>query len=367
MRVTIVGAGIVGLSTAWSLTKLGHDVTLVEQGSIPNPLAASRDAHGMICRAHDGANGHAETIAEMFDSWDMLWDDLGVSHYANCGVLGISQFPGDSGEQLRMSFDRVGFEYERLDASEAAERYPFLDAATFRYAYLDRDAGALFCARIAHDIKAWLRMRGVDIRMHTKAVAIDAAAALVHIDDGTVVQADRLVVATGAWTLGLLPALANNLAIRRSLVAYLTPPADLETAWSNAPAIVDIGGRSNGYALPPIDGADLKFGACALRKLVPDAEADRTAGPGEGDRLRQLFAPPFSRIDEYVVTEVESCAYTFAADQRFFSKRVGKALVVSACSGHGYQFGAAVGLRVAHAVQTDDDAALVQWLRAETV
>lgn len=210
-------------------------------------------------------------------------------------------------------------------------------------------------------------MRGVDIRMHTKAVAIDAAAALVHIDDGTVVQADRLVVATGAWTLGLLPALANNLAIRRSLVAYLTPPADLETAWSNAPAIVDIGGRSNGYALPPIDGADLKFGACALRKLVPDAEADRTAGPGEGDRLRQLFAPPFSRIDEYVVTEVESCAYTFAADQRFFSKRVGKALVVSACSGHGYQFGAAVGLRVAHAVQTDDDAALVQWLRAETV
>jgi sarcosine oxidase len=83
--------------------------------------------------------------------------------------------------------------------------------------------------------------------------------------------------------------------------------------------------------------------------------------------LRQLFAPPFSRIDEYTVTEVESCAYTFAADQRFFSKRVGKTLVVSACSGHGYQFGAAVGLRVAHAVQTDDDATLEQWLRAETV
>jgi sarcosine oxidase len=40
---------------------------------------------------------------------------------------------------------------------------------------------------------------------------------------------------------------------------------------------------------------------------------------------------------------------------------------VSACSGHGYQFGAAVGLRVAHAVQTDDDATLEQWLRAETV
>ncbi|CAD6543161.1 Monomeric sarcosine oxidase [Paraburkholderia kirstenboschensis] len=367
MRVAIVGAGIVGLSTAWSLTKLGHDVTLLEQGSIPSPLAASRDTHGMICRAYDGADGYAESIAEMFDSWDMLWDDLGVSHYANCGALGISQSPGDSAEQWRMSLDRVGFEYERLDAREAAERYPFLDAAAFRYAYLDRDGGALFSGRIAHDVKAWLRMRGVDIRMHTKAVAIDAATALVHIDDGTVVHADRLVVAAGAWTLRLLPALAENLAIHRNVVAYLTPPADLENAWSNAPAIVDIGGSSNGYVLPPIDGADLKFGAGALKKPVPDAETDRTAAPGEGDRLRRLFAPPFSRIDEYAVTEVETCAYTFAADQRFFSKRVGKTLAVCGCSGHGYQFGAAVGLRVAHAVQTDDDAALAQWLRAETV
>jgi sarcosine oxidase len=367
MQVTIVGAGIAGLSTAWSLAKLGHDITLIEQGSIPNPLAASGDGHRMIRRAYGDADGYARIIAEAFDSWDLLWDDLGVSHYANCGVLGISQSAGDGAEQFRAGLDRMEFEYERLEPHEAAGRYPFLDPSTFRYAYLDQDGGALFSERIARDMKAWLRMRDADIRMHAKVLAVDPHTASVRIDDDTILCADRLVVTAGAWTLQLFPALTASLMTYRTAVAYMEPPADLEDAWSNAPAIVDIGGGSDGYVLPPIDGVGLKFGAGVHKTRAPDPDADRVVAPGEGDSLRRLFSPPFSRIDEYTVTEVKTCAYTFTADKRFFSKRIGNTLVVSACSGHGYKFGAAVGRRVAQALETDDDAMLARWLRAEAV
>ncbi|ANB77287.1 sarcosine oxidase [Paraburkholderia phytofirmans OLGA172] len=365
MRVTIVGAGIAGLSTAWSLAKLGHDITLIEQGSIPNPLAASGDRHRMIRRVYGDADGYARSIAEALDSWDLLWNDLGVSHYANCGVLGISQHAGDGAEQFRAGLDRMKFDYERLDPHEAAERYPFLDPATFRYAYLDHDGGALFSERIAHDMKAWLKMRGAEIRTHAKVLAVDAHAASVRIEGDTIIRADRLVVAAGAWTLRLFPALAENLMTYRNAVAYMEPPADLEDAWSNAPAIGDIGGDNGGYVLPPIDGVGLKFGAGMHKSRAPDPDANRIAAPGEGNRLRRLFSPPFKRIGEYTVTEVKTCAYTFTADNRFFSKRIGNTLVVSACSGHGYKFGAAVGRRVAQALDTDDDAGLARWLRAE--
>jgi sarcosine oxidase len=261
----------------------------------------------------------------------------------------------------------MGFEYEQLEPREAAERYPFLDPHTFRYAYLDTDGGALLSERIARDMKAWLKMRGANIRVQTKVLEVDPHTASVRTDDGTIVRADQLVVTAGAWTLQLLPALGEQLTTYRNAVAYLEPPEDLEDAWSTAPAIVDIGGYSDGYVLPPIDGVGLKFGAGVYKSRAPDPDADRVAAPGEGDQLRRMFSPPFSRIDEYRVMEVKTCAYTFTADRRFFSTRIGKTLVVSACSGHGYKFGAVVGRHVAQALDTDDDAMLARWLRAEVV
>lgn len=40
-KVLVVGGGIVGLSTAWSLVKRGFDVELFEQGPLPNPVGSS--------------------------------------------------------------------------------------------------------------------------------------------------------------------------------------------------------------------------------------------------------------------------------------------------------------------------------------
>lgn len=65
------------------------------------------------------------------------------------------------------------------------------------------------------------------------------------------------------------------------------------------------------------------------------------------------------------MTEVVTCAYTFTADEKFMAVESGRCLVVSASSGHGYKFGAAVGRRVAAAIGDGDIGALKAWLRAE--
>ncbi len=365
MRVTVLGGGIAGLSSAWALDKRGHAVTLVEQGPIPNPLSASGDQHRMIRRAYGAADGYARTITEAFAAWNEMWADLGARHQEDCGVLAISQLSGDGAEQFREGLDRTGHPYEQFTPAEAARRYPFLDPATFRYAYLSAEGGVLLCERIARDLGRRLAARGVVLRTQTRVDAVDLDRARVTLATGETLSADALVVAAGAWVLRLCPELASQLAIFRTALAYLAPPADLEAAWREAPAILDIGGASDAWVIPPVDGTGLKFGAEAHKRPSADPELRRVPEPGEGERIRDLFSPPFARIGDYRVRSVVTCAYTFTPDSTFFSLQRGKGVVVAACSGHAYKFGAAIGRRVADAIETGDGVTLGRWLRAE--
>jgi sarcosine oxidase len=301
---------------------------------------------------------------DAFGAWDELWADLGARHMADTGVLGISQTPGDYGEIFRENLDRTGFPYESMSAAEAAARYPFLDPENIRYSWLSREGGVLFCRRIARDLIGWLIRAGVELRPNTPVTAVDASAGLVLVGGDESFAADRIVVTAGAWVLQLFPDLAPPLQTWRTAVAYLAPPADFRTAWEKAPAILDIGGPADGYVIPPVDGAGLKVGA-GVHKYPAGPDDDREPVPGEGERLRDLFAPPFRRIAEYRVEKVVTCAYTFTPDETFFAAERGKALIVSACSGHAYKFGAAIGRRTAQAIDDGDFAGYLRWLQAK--
>lgn len=365
MKITIVGAGIAGLSSAWSLTKAGHAVTLIEQGPIPNPLAASGDHHRIIRRAYGAAGGYADAISEAYAAWDELWQDIGTSHLDPRGFICISREAGDEAEEYRKGLEQGGYPLELYEPAEAIRRYGYLEAGTFRYAFFSPEGGVLHCRKIAGDMARWLRAHGATLLENTGVTAVDSAAGAVTLADGTVMTADKVVVTAGAWVTKLFPDLVSSLTTYRTAVVYLEPPADLRAAWDISPVVLDVGGHTDGYIIPASGGGGLKFGSGLHKRKSADADAARVAEAGEGEAIRDLFAPPLQRIGEYRVSSVVTCAYTFTADERFFAVERDKCLVVSACSGHGYKFGAAVGRRVAQTLGTGDVPLLKRWLRAE--
>lgn len=365
MKITIVGAGIAGLSTAWSLTKAGHSVTLIEQGPIPNPLAASGDHHRIIRRAYGNAGGYADAISEAYEAWDALWQDIGTSHLDPRGFICVSREAGDEAEEYREGLEHGGYPLELYEPQDAVKRYGCLEEGTFRYAFFSPEGGALHCKKIATDIARWLRARGAVLMENTKVAAVDTAAGSVTTVDGTVISAERVIVTAGAWVLKLFPDLGTALTTYRTAVVYLEPPADLKAAWESSPVVLDVGGRTDGYIIPASGGGGLKFGSGLHKRKTPDANLDHLPAQGEGEAIRDLFAPPMKRLSEYKVTDVVTCAYTFTSDERFFATEMDKCLVVSACSGHGYKFGAAVGRRVARSIDDGDVPLLQRWLRAD--
>jgi len=365
MKVTVVGAGIAGLASAWALTRRGHEVTLVEQGSIPNPLGASGDHHRIIRRAYGPDSGYGEAISEAYVAWNEVWCDLGVSHYDARGFLCVSREAGDEAERYLEGMRLGGWPVEVLEPEAAVRRWPFLDVGSFRFAFHSPEGGALHCRCIAIGMAEWLQANGCDVREQCRAVRIECQTGSVVLDDGEAIEGDRVVVAAGAWVTKLFPDLTSVLATRRTAVVYLDPPADLVGVWETAPVILDVGGGTDGYIVPRSGDGGLKFGAGLHRVPTDDADSNRVPAEGEGEVIRNLFSPPISRIDEYRVDGVASCVYTFTSDERFYAEQRDRCIVVSACSGHGYKFGAAVGRRVALAIEADDVASLVRWLRAD--
>ncbi len=366
MNIIVVGAGISGLSTAWSLVKAGHQVSIVEQGKIPNPLAASGDHHRIIRRAYGKASGYGRLITEAYEAWDEMWADLGENHLDPRGFICVSRQDGDEAEQFREGLIAGDFPFEMVEPEAAVERWPFLEAGTFRYAFFSPEGGALQCRKIAAGLTKWLRENGANVYEDSKVTGVDAETGQVSLDGGGTMQADRVVVTAGAWVLKLFPELGGELTTYRTALAYVEPPADLKAAWVAAPVILDVGGKTDGYMIPPSGGAGMKFGSGLHKVKTSDADWNRQPVEGEGEAIRNLFSPPIARIEEYKVTEVVTCAYTFTADEKFLAHEKGKCLIVSACSGHGYKFGAAVGRQVAIAVQSGDADGLKRWLRAET-
>ena len=365
MDIIVVGAGIAGLLRAWALAKAGHRVIVLEQGSIPNPLAASGDHHRIIRRAYGKMAGYGRLISEAYDAWDEMWIDLGERHLDPRGFLCVSREAGDEAEQFRDGMLEGGWPIDVMDVAAAAKRWPFLSPDEIRYVFYSADGGALHCRRIAQGLAAWLRQNGADLRSGCKAVAVNAAAGLVTLESGEAIFADRVIVCAGAWTTKLFPDLQQRLATYRTALAYVDPPADLRRQWETAPVILDIGCNVDCYMNPFSEGAGMKFGSGLINARTDDADANREPAVGEGEAIRDIFTPVIARISQYSITEVVTCAYTFTEDEKFAVYEKGKCLVISACSGHGYKFGAAVGRRAAQCVTSGDLDRVRTWLRSE--
>lgn len=348
MRVVIVGAGILGLSTAWALARAGHEPVLLERGPIPNPLASSHDRHRAIRVTYGAEHGYARMVLDAFAAWERLWADLGARHLVETGqlVLGPPEEPWIT--HSLASLDRLDVAYEPLDRAGLARRFPQVRIPADHAAWFVGKAGALLADRICADLAAWLRRRKVELHEHARVVELLPDRPAVRLEDGRLVEGDALLLAAGAWTTGLVPALAARLQPSRQTVVYVRPPAAYEAAWRDGPLLTHKDTRTGFlfYALPAVAGVAAKLGDHKFT-LGGDPDADRTPLPEEVAAILGLARNTLAEAERYEVLEPRTCFYTVTEDERFLAEKVGRAVAVSACSGHGFKFGALVGERTA--------------------
>jgi sarcosine oxidase/sarcosine oxidase subunit beta len=362
-KILIVGCGIAGLATAWSLVRRGFDVEMFEQGPIPNPKGSSWDEHRITRHAYGEFEGYAYLMPQAFKLWDMMWKDLGVTHYDPTGAVYFIHEETPWYHGTSTSLTKMGIGFRDISPARAEKRFPMLNLDSVTRIVETDGAGMLFPARIVLDLVVFLTGKGVVFHANHLVSEIDPERGTVTAN-GKTFSGDRVVVAAGAWADRLVPSLRPEGLPSRQAVMFLAPPADYAQAWAEAGVMGDLGEESSCYMLPPRRGTRLKIGDHVFTRRG-DADEDRTATDQDVARLTRVLKLVLKDFDRYQVLERKACFYTVTDDEHFIQRGVGaRGWLISACSGHGFKLGALTGELAAQAISGERSANEVTTIAA---
>jgi sarcosine oxidase subunit beta len=342
----VLGAGIMGLSSAWALSRAGFSVRVLDQDEVPNPRGSSVDDHRLIRHAYGAAAGYMRMIDPAYAAWDALFAEAGERPYVPTGVLALANAPGGWLAESRAALRADGHVVEDLAADQVAARHPYLSPAGIAAAFALPTGGVLLARRIVAMLARLLAGRGVTVE-RGRAIAVDPARAALTLTDGTRREADLLILAAGPWGPRLIPSLGARVRPTRQIVVRLEPPAEHQAGWQAAPMLLDLAEDGGFYAVPPVAGTPLKIGD---HRFAPTADPDgpREATPAEAEAILSLARHRIRGLDRYQVLSAAACWYDVEPAERFVLEPLGdRAFVMGGFSGHGFKFGPLLGLALA--------------------
>lgn len=352
--VLVIGGGVVGLSTAWSLTERGvDDVLVVERAALGS---GGTGLSSGVVRCHYGVPSLAamawRSLPVLAGAMEILGEESG---YRRTGYLvGVGE---QDVEALRSNVamqQGLGIEVELADHDQAAQLWPALrldDFAAFAYepcgGHGDGHQTALAFAGAA-------RRAGARIRQYCPVASISQAGGRltgVQLVDGTRLEAERVVLAAGAWSVALAATVGLELPIRpqRAEILIVDPGV---TGLGSVPVLSDL--VSLQYVRP--EGASsLLVGDSDHSEPVWAAHPDEVSGPTDENRMIRSIAKfdhRFPGLDRASLRSTYSGLYDVTPDYNpIISHTPLPGLTVAAgFSGHGYKISPAVGRLVADLV-----------------
>ncbi len=366
--VIVVGLGIMGAGALYQAAKRGANALGIDRFSPPHAHGSS---HGDT-RITRQAVGEGEMYMPFVRRSNEIWRELEQATQRNLYLAtgGLIIAPQTGAAEWHANSDFVqetadlaaahGIEHTILTADETMQRHRLLKLRPQERAYYEPGAGVLRAEVCVQTQIEQAVHHGAAI--HTEEVVtgyeITPQGVYVTTDKGTY-QADKMVLAGGAWMLDLLPAAYRpGLAVYRQVI-YWFAADDLDAfTEENFPFIISLGDKQEDFysAFPTLrDGIQgVKVLTEQYAHTTTAHTLDRVVKPEEVAHLYEMTQTRLHGVSQTLV-HADVCMYTVTPGENFiidFHPESDHVVIASPCSGHGFKHSAAIGEALAELALT---------------
>ena len=352
-RCVVVGAGLLGLSAAWALSRRGWDVLVIEAAGAPGHERSGSKGDARIFRL-----GYPERhYVDMAVRAGALWRDLEIAtgrqllHVTGQVTLGDEATLRAIAEAL----GAAGTPVEHVSAGAAARRFPGIAASGS--VLVEPHSGVLAAGEC---LRALRQSGAFELRTGCRVTQLrqSSDSVIVAIADSDDLGADIVVNCAGAAAPGLLDvATATRGAPSLPQVAYFAP-RDRDNV---GPPIFIEWGDNMLYGLP-VPGGPL-VGTYKVSHHTPGSAlgafdpTDPAPFAGDDPGLLSLLTDAVARLLPSLhprPVATERCIYDNSADTDFVIDRVGSIVAGCGTSGHAFKFGPLLGELLADLAEEAD-------------
>ena len=198
--VAVVGLGAMGSAAAYHLAKSGAKVIGFDRLTPPHHLGSTHGHTRIIREAYYEHPLYVPLVKRSYDLWDALERDVGEKLFTQTGGLWVGPEKGELVSGALKSVKEHNLRHDLLDSAGITERFPAYRARKEWVGLLEHRAGMLAPEKCvsAHITRA--KTLGADLRLGHRVDAwnVGASGVTLATQNGPV-EAERLIVAAGAW------------------------------------------------------------------------------------------------------------------------------------------------------------------------
>lgn len=349
--VAVVGAGVFGAWTAYSLRRLGYSVLLLDAFGPGHTRSSSGDESRLLRIGYGPDEIYSRWALRSLKLWKRFFRRTGQPLFHRTGILWLAKREDHYLRESQRILRRLGVPMERLSRKEIRKRFPQFSPADVNFALFEPESGALLARRAVQAVVREALREGVEFRKGS-VLPPEGCERLKWVETaaGERAQAHGFVFACGAWLPRLFPKLlGRRIFPTRQVVFYFAPPAGAPQF--SPPAMPAwLHHEDQVYGVPDLESRGLKIAFDFHGPAFDPETGKRTVAPGELRAIRRYVKRRFPALEEATLAESRVCQYENTANGDFLIDRHPGFLnlwLVGGGSGHGFKHGPAVGEYVA--------------------